>query len=340
MWLFPSVCFEQVLSQLSHAIVAALPTLHPCHPFLSGVLRELAKWDSRPNQLREMAYEWCSAICERHPDFEDGEELLLLSLKIGFRGLDFRCQREDIGLDHTKHHQTMIDIVFNSGDDEAIADLLQAWSSTDSSYISYQLLGKCARHLIGLQHIASASPRLRRLVIRSVESTSFRPFEWVGVGEFAVLLDRLNISINDMDLWYKWLGHLTSVALFPQGRSSLPRRYWELMVELAVTWFWPRRDPTDHQRQTMVSLEEDQEWDLLECWIGFIWIVWCPETNAAQEDVERVTLSLFRQRPGAIQKLEQWVRRSNMGEPTECVERLRQVCERGGFGMDLRQDTP
>ena len=77
------------MSQLSHAIVAAIPTSHPHHPLLRGMLIELAKWDNRPNCLRERAYKWCSAICEIYPEPGDGKELLLLSLEIGFRGLNF-----------------------------------------------------------------------------------------------------------------------------------------------------------------------------------------------------------------------------------------------------------
>ena len=160
------------------------------------MLLELAKWDNRSNCLREKAYEWSSAICEIYQDLEDGKDLLFLSMEIGFRGLDFRHRRVDVRLVHTKHHRRMVEIVFNSGDDEVIADFLQAWTSTSHSHTPHGSLDACAKYLIGLQHVASASQRLQRLVVRSVELIDFQQFEWIGAEEFAVWLDRLSIGVN------------------------------------------------------------------------------------------------------------------------------------------------
>ena len=327
---------ERVKSQLSHAIVTAIPTSHSHHLLLRGVLHELVKWDSRSNQLRERAYEWCSAICKTYPDLEDGKELLFLSLKIGFRGLDFRHPLADITLDHTEHHRRMVDVVFNSGDDEVIADLLQAWGST--GFVIPELLAACARCLIDLWHVPSASQRLRRLVIRSVKFIGFQEFERVGVKEFAELLGRLNIGANDVDHPFQWLEIFVSIVRFPQGRRSLPHSYCKLMVELTIAWPWLSSGLDDYER-VMVSLEEEEEWDILEYWAGVVWILRRPKIGEVPEDVERVTLSLFRQRPDAIQKLEQWLRRSTADGSLECVECIQWICERGGLGMAPRQDT-
>jgi len=125
------------------------------------MLLELAKWETRPNRLREMSYKWCSAISEGYQDLEDGQELLFLSLKVGFRGLDVRDDWEDMMLVHTVHHQYIGDIVFNSGDDEVIADLLQAWTSPHDLNTSCHLLNTWPQHLPRLQLAVSSSQRLR-----------------------------------------------------------------------------------------------------------------------------------------------------------------------------------
>ena len=105
---------------------------------------------------------------------------------------------------HTKHHQSMVDVVFNSGDNEVIADFLQAWTSTGHSYTSHESLNTCTRYLIGLQDVTSASQRLRRLVKRSVELIDFQRFEQVGGVEFAEFLDRLSTGVNDTGFHGKW----------------------------------------------------------------------------------------------------------------------------------------
>jgi len=137
---FSSVCLDQVISQLSRAIITAIPASHPRHPLLRGLLLELAEWETRPNCLREMSYKWCSEISKGYQGLEDGEELLFLSLKIGFRGLDVRRRWSDTMLVHTRHHRYVGDIVFNNGDAEIVADLLQAWISPHHSHMSYSIL--------------------------------------------------------------------------------------------------------------------------------------------------------------------------------------------------------
>jgi len=57
------------------------------------------------------------------------------------------------------------------------------------------------------------------------------------------------------------------------------------------------------------------------------------------EDLERTMLSLFRQRPGAVKKLERWIQRSSMPQAPDSLECLRWICERGGTGAASRQDT-
>ena len=78
----------------------------------------------------------------------------------------------------------------------------------------------------------------------------------------------------------------------------------------------------------MESLEGDQEWGKLECWMGIVWMVWPPETGSTtEEDVLRVTLLLFCQRPGAIQKLERWMERWSGRSGKDVSESFRRACE-------------
>ena len=82
-------------------------------------------------------------------------------------------------------------------------------------------------------------------------------------------------------------------------------------------------------------LEDGQEWDELECWIGIVWIVWPPETGG---DVERIMFSLFRRRPGAIQNLERQIERWSEENKYDIPEPFQRICKRARFEL-TRPDT-
>ena len=110
----------------------------------------LTKMEDTPSWLTEMAYEWCSVICENYSSLEDRERLLFLALEVGFRHLNPKASWISAKLTHTEHHRKLVDIVFEGSEDgEAVADLLYAWTSASWSrpYISLEV---CAEHLIGL----------------------------------------------------------------------------------------------------------------------------------------------------------------------------------------------
>jgi len=224
---FPRVCLEQVISQLSRAIITTIPASHPRHPLLRDMLLQSARWETRPNR--------CSVISRGYQGLEDGEDLLFTLLKIGFRGLDVRYRWTVAGLVYTRHHRYMGDIVFNSGDDEVIADLLQAWTSPDCSHTSHNLLNAWPQHLTRLQHVVPTFRRLRRLVIRSDELLGPQKVRQVGVEELTALLARLSVGAGDMDLEIKWLQLFLYVVRLPEGRRTLPYSCWELITELAVS---------------------------------------------------------------------------------------------------------
>ena len=297
---------EQILSQFSQAIVLATRPTHPQFQYLPHVLRELTELENRPNYFTAMAYKWCSDIYGNCSDPVDREELLLLSLEISFRHLDPQSQQISTELVHTEHHQQLVDIVFDSGDDEFIADLLHAWTSTSESHDIHPSLSACAKHLVYLQ---PASERLRRLVIRSVELIGYQEFEEAGVEQFAGLLDDLHVSVEDVDNKNEWALLLLDVLKSAEGIRHLSHPYWELLGELATSCSW-RLGGDVRSSLVMMLLEDDQEWDKLECWIGIVWMVWPPETGGTTRgDVERIMFLLFHQRPGAIQKLERQIER-------------------------------
>lgn len=289
-----------------------------------------------------MAYEWCSVICEEYPSLRDGEELLFLSLEIGFRGLDPRYLWKDARPIHSKHYQHMADVVFNGGGDEVIADLFQAWITHSFSQRPPKLLKPWAKYLIHLEGVTSTSQRLRRLAIHSVERLGFRPFKQAGVEVFTALLDRLGVGADDLsdaNSRNGWLGLLLGVVQSPDGRRFLGYPYWELIPELAATMGWFSYFPAGYETQIMESLEEEQEWDMLGCWVGFVWLLRRPKINSMPEDLERVTLLLLHQRPGVAKKLVGWLQRSPIHDTPECLESLRWIRERAGLSAASRRGS-
>ena len=293
------------------------------------------------------------------------EELIFHCLEVSFRGLDLEYLWPGSQPAYTKHYQQVANMVSNSMGDETIADLLQAWIIHSYSDGSPKFLKPWAAFLIHIGHVASTSQRLRRLAIHSIVFLgvyhSSHLLEPGGVEGLIVLLDRLGIGINDVsaeDDQCRLLVPLLGVVRSLRGWQSLSYPYWELIPELTLSlaklqhtflyekWLQIFRSPEgwslesiNYEVQVMVSLEEEQEWDRLECWMGFVWLVLRPKVNLVPEDVERVMLSLLRQRPGVTKKLEQWLQRANLGDAPDCLEYLWQVCERAGLEPASQQDA-
>ena len=288
------------------------------------MLRDLVRWEQRPGYLTPAAYEWCSVICENYPGLADGEALLFLSLEIGFHHLDPQHPQPLAKLTHTEHHQPMVDIVFNSQDNEVIADLLHAWTSHNDSNEPPPLLDVYTRHLIGLR---PSSQRLRRLVIRAVGSIGYQEFEQAGVEGFFELLDHLQASVEDMDDKEGWAMLLLDIIQSPDGIRHLSHPYWESLVELSVLES-QQLESVALSPHIMVSLESNREWDRLEAWTGILWMVWPPEVGSTtEEDVRGAMLSLFRQQPGVIQKLEQWMEQWSQKNGRKIPEAFQRICQ-------------
>ena len=300
------------------------------------MLRDLTKWEQRPSCLTTMAYELCSVICENYSNLADGEELLFRSLEIGFRHLNPQDDRIVAKLAHTEYHQHMVDIVFKSGHDEVIADLLHAWTSYTDHHSPLPSLDTCARHLVGLR---PSSRRLRRFVIRAVELIGSRGFEQVRVEEPVELLDALQVGVEDIDDKARWIMFLLATIQHPEGIQLLSQPHWELLVELSISVSrWPKYFAIWSLR-IMKSLEDAKEWDKLGCWMGVVWMAWPPEIGSAMEEgVRRLMFLLFHKQPGAMQKLEQWMERWSKSRGRAVPKAFQEICEQARPATE--QDTP
>ena len=315
---------EQILYQLSAVVVSVLATNSPGqHTFILHILRDLIKLETRPVCLTGIAYDWCSTICKNRQSPGDWEGLLLVSLEIGFRHLDFRDPDIRVNFTNTKHHPELVDVVFKSQESEVIADLLQAWTC----YSAHALLGLCARPLVGLYNLVPFSPRLRRLIIRSVEFIGCKGFEEVGVERFVELLNHLCVTVEDMDSQSKWGKLLLDTLQASEGARCLFHWYWELLVELAILWSRSLQDKFAYSPQIVTFLVEAQEWSKLECWMAIVWMIWPPEAGGiTEEDLDHSVLLLFRQQSDAVQKLEQWMERWSQSNYKTTPESFQRIC--------------
>jgi len=280
---------------MTHAIY----TFHLLCAPLPELLERLCNSRCKSKQLTEMAYGWCSVICENYSALEGAKNLLLLSLEIGFRCIDPRESKE-ANLVHTEHHQKLANIVFSSGDGEAIADLLCAWISAYMPQLRIY-----AEHIVGLHHLHPFSSRLRSYIIYAIELIGYQEFEQVGVEGFIRLLNELQVCAKDLYDEFHWTRLLLDTIQSPKKTQHLSLSYWELLVELAIhQTFW--LGAQNYNPQIMISLQDAREWDKLKCWISAVWMLWPPEGGKTTgEDLEHAMVSLFHQQPGALQKLEE-----------------------------------
>jgi len=260
---------------------------------------------------------------------EDWESILLVSLEIGFRHLDPQDRCIWARLTHTEHHRELVDVVFKSRNSEAIADLLHAWTTKGSFHAPpHTLLGICTGHLVGLRYLVPFSPRLRRLVIRSVELTGYEGFEGVGVERFIELLNHLHTTVEDMDWGFRWARHLLDTPQSSEGVQRLSHWYWELLVELAVSIPVRLIRATTYSPQIMTFLTEAREWSKLEYWMGTVCVAWPPEAGGiTEEDLNRLLPLLFRQRPGTAQKLNRWMERWSRKYGGGVPESFQRICK-------------
>jgi hypothetical protein len=338
--LFTSDRIEPTLNQLSRGIRSAINSTPIQRGFIPHVLDHLIKLETRPVCLTETAYEWCSVICANRQSLDDWERLLFVCLEIGFRHLDFQAQGIEAVLTHTEHHQGLVDVVFQSQESEVIADLLHAWTTQSMSHSPARtLLGFCVGHLVGIHDLVPFSPRLRRLIIRSVGVVGYKGFEGVGVERFIGLLNHLDVSAKDISNPSQWANLLSETFQTSEGAQHLSHRYWELLVELEILLPVRLRDKIAYNPQVMMFLTEAQEWSKLEYWMGIVWMVWPPGSGGiTEEDLDHSMLLLCCQRPGAVQKLEQWMEQWGQTTGNYIPESFERICKQAQ--ETAQQDAP
>ena len=240
-------------------------------------------------------------VCESHLDLEARKGLLLLALEIGFHHISPESSWMEANLTHKESHQKMVDIIFQSGESEAIADLLCAWTSVSLSHGPHPSLKICAEYLVGLSHLQPFSPKLHQLVIRSIQLIGYQGFNQIGVEGFVGLLDGLHVCIENIFGFWGVRDFLLDIVQSPEGIQYVSHQNLGFLVEEVVL---SPQTPEDvivtYSPHIMISLEDAKEWDKLECWMGIIWIMWSrggkmDEGLETDEELERVTLSLFQQ---------------------------------------------
>jgi len=172
--------------------------------------------------------------------------------------------------------------------------------------------------------------------VRSIEIIGYKGFEGVGVEKFVELLNHLHVTAEDMDDEHCWATLLLDTIQSSEGTQHLSNLYWEFLVELVVSGLWWRRLDPARSLQIMTSITEAKEWNKLECWVGIVWMLGAGETTG--EDLERSTVLLFRQRSGALQKLEQWMEQWSQRNSRDIPESFKRVCERAHEAE--QQDVP
>ena len=268
-------------------------------------------------------------VCENYSSLKNGEDLLSLLLEIGFRHLNREDHWLELGPTHTEHHQVLAKIIFESGDSEAIADLLYAWTSRSNSHESYASLKICMQYLVGLHHLYPFSPRLHYLIAHTIVIIGYQEFKQVGVEVFFKLVDDLQAHVEESDK-IEWTSLLLDIIQSTEGIQHLSLPHWELLVVIIVSYGqW--LEGSTYSPQTMISLKEAEEWDKLECWIGVVWMLWPREGETAERDLRNTTLALFHQRPGAVQKLEQWMEQW-ADEWRRIPESFQQICKQAHDG--------
>ena len=304
-------------------MIQALHTSHPYCNQLHILLVHIINSGIRTRQLTEMAYEWCSLEWEDHP-FIGSKHPLLLSLEIGFHHV-VPDQWIEYGLIHTEHHQQLANIAFSSGDGDAVADLLCAWTSKSSYTDSYPSLGTCAEYLIDLHSLHPFSQRLRQYIIYAVVLIGYEPFEQAGLEGFVGLLNDLQVYTEHTEHAGKWAMILLDTIQSSEGIKDLSLTYYEWLVDLAASWYYMMR-LNAYNPGIMVSLEKAGEWDKLMCWVAVVWMVWPPwDGKTTEEDLEHTMLSLFHQQPDSIQMLE---RKLGSWGRSESFQRISKwVCE-------------
>ena len=140
----------------------------------------------------------------------------------------------------------------------------------------------------------------------------FKGFEVMGVVRFVRLLNNLCADAEEGDVPEGWGSVLLDAVQNPEGRQHLTLRSWELLAEISTSPPWFSLS-TPYASQVSDSLSKDQEWDKFECWMVILMMQCIRGYYGTEGDLEYGMKLLFRQRPGAAQKLTQWMEERSKG---------------------------
>ena len=193
--------------------------------------------------------------------------LFSILLEVGFRLVMPSHGQPAIHLDHTPHHKLVFKRTLSSDDDEVIADGVCVWVA-DRDHMP---AGSCVHYLA--KRVAENrpfSPRLRQMSIWLIERMWRSRLEVSGLGAIR-LLNRLNISMDDIKYEGEWIQLLMDVILSPAGLKSLSIHYWHLLEQLLLIGLsLPKQHVTDAVELVWL-LEEPEDWEKLEIWMVLLW---------------------------------------------------------------------
>ena len=309
---------------------------------LRSLLEKLLAWGNRPTYLIPMAYQWCSAISgEIREHWEDevapeGSQyrrdylsFLSLVLAVAFRHTRFDCTSPTVHLLHTRHHEWMLDTVFISEDDDAIADAVCLWIVDPRVTPS----GSCTRRLLELTERGRPfSSRLRLTTIHVVQQLWRWELGAAGL-ELVCLLNNLEVGpreIDDANSGQDWVTLLISVLCSRVERRFLSSHYWVLLGNLVSMGHEPHPDGGQHM-EIIEILEEAQDWEKLETWMLVVWWTRSFLSSIPIRDIEWATLTLFRRRPSAIPRFEDLYKKGVHFSPPPLLnshgDEFRQICD-------------
>ena len=280
-----------------------------------------------------MAFAWCAAICEEIEDDGQCASLIYPVFRVGFSC--FTRDEIQFEVDYIPTVHQMVDLVFERVDYEILADALYVWTSQGNYNNCDRLLGPCAGHLVELaQADREFPPRLGQAIIRVINLVDF--VERVGVERFVGLLAHLEVGIDDITTARdNWATLILEIIASEVGREQLPFRYWELLVQLSRNFSGELRSVLC-DGEIIGSLEEEEEWEKLECWLGAVWIVqYRSEDEPEVEVIIQATAALLQRIPKAAQRLKGWVADSEEGSFARVhADEFQRVC--GPWGDEER----
>lgn len=306
----------QVIQQLPGIIDSSWERGSP--QVIRGALHILTQLKGHPKYLGEVAYRWCAMIWRNRGSYKYWEDLLLLSLEVGFRHI----RPPDAWylplppLTGTEPHREMFNTVLKRNNNEEIADL--AWASFMLDRSGRLWLNTLADYIVGLNGGATEpSPQgVVQTFIFCVESMGLDALEDVGKERFVVLLNHLHIGIRDLVLpggCKTWSAILLEITQSAKEAQDLAIQSWELLAELATKGYF--RGAT-YNPGVATSLVGAGMWDKLECWLGIVWVAWPQELGSVAEGLEDAMKALEKERRGALrERMERWSERHRRDLP-------------------------